>query len=84
MRELISLSTVRYRAVAVDNITYVARRLRVDKLSQDRPGSDFHVQELPAEKASGFVGFHSSPALRFERGAFVIPQDTTTVEVMWK
>eukprot|EP01043_Picozoa_sp_COSAG02_P051436 COSAG02_NODE_5412_length_4349_cov_8.741176_3_plen_322_part_00 len=67
--------------VAMDNVTYTARRLRVDKVSEDRPGSDFHAQEMHANSGGG-TG--SLPALQFERGAFVIPQAKTVVQVTWK
>ena len=67
--------------VAMDNVTYTARRLRVDKVSEYRPGSDFHVQEMPAD-IGGVAG--SLPPLHFERGAFVIPQAKTAVQVTWK
>lgn len=70
--------------MVVDNITYTARRLRVDKLSQDRPGSDFHAQEPSAATGNGSIGDDNSPILKFERGAFVIPQDINVVEVTWK
>ena len=66
----------------MDNVTYTARRLRVDKVSKDRPGSDFHVQEIHAN--TSVVADSSLPALHFERGAFVVPQAKATVQVTWK
>ena len=63
----------------MDNITYSARRLRVDKLSEERPGSDFQVQGL-FDKA---IGGRDSE-LKFERAAFVVPEATLGVKVTWK
>ena len=65
----------------MDNITYSARRLRVDKLSEERPGSDFQVQELVVEASTSEV---KDSELKFERAAFVVPEATLGVQVTWK
>ena len=56
--------------------SYTARRLRLEKLSSQgssapRPGNNFHA-------TSGGVNFSR------QRGAFVIPTATSTVEVKWE
>ena len=63
----------------MDNITYSARRLRVDKLSEERPGSDFQVQGLIDEAIGG-----RDSELKFERAAYVVPEATLGVTVTWK
>ena len=63
----------------MDNVTYSARRLRVEKLSDERPGSSFRVEELPIQTSG-----HADSAVKFERGAFVIPRATLVVHVTWK
>jgi len=60
--------TVAFNTMAADNIIYTARRLRVDKLSEARPGSGFKP---------------TSAGLKLERGAWVVPESTATVEISW-
>jgi hypothetical protein len=59
---------VTFNPMSLDNITYSARRLRVDKLSESRPGT--------GHKVSG--------SYKFERGAFVVPEATGTVDITWE
>jgi hypothetical protein len=61
--------TVHFNSMTMDNYTYVARRLRADKVSADgvRPGSGFTV-----------VG-----GAKKVRGAFVLPESEATAVLTW-
>ena len=74
--ESVSLDTntkaihIQFNPMAHDNITYVARRLRVQKMSDARPGSGFNVTT-------------AGVPLKVSRGAYVVPVASSAVAVTW-
>ena len=59
--------TIAFEPAQANNYTYSARRLRVEKMSDARPGENFVL----------------TPTSPFKRGAYVIPVDIDTVKLSW-